>query len=135
LYIIPSSYFTTNYKLIGVANAFSGGIFLCVALLHLLPESTEIFEEYFDKNHQDNPENESEEHRHFPFSFLLCFCGYTFILLLEKVVFDTHSHLDMDDEGDEEEEEVQMLNVSNNYNISIPLRELSKKTLSSKYLY
>jgi zinc transporter 1/2/3 len=45
--IILRTYFTTNFKFIGIANAFSGGIFLSVALLHLLPESAEIFEEYF----------------------------------------------------------------------------------------
>ncbi len=57
------NYFTHNRKVIKIANAFSGGIFLCVALLHLLPESTEIFNDYlqqFNKNHEKNPEKNHE---------------------------------------------------------------------------
>jgi zinc transporter ZupT len=124
--------------LIGIANAFSGGIFLCVALLHLLPESSEIFEEYFDHPH----EQDEKEHKHFPMSFLLALCGYSLILMIEKVIFESHSHLEVDDEEDlnnesgEEnqnllDEEVQMVNVNNTYNITIPLS--GKKNMSNKF--
>jgi zinc transporter 1/2/3 len=132
------SYFTTSFKLIGIANSFSGGIFLCVALLHLLPESAEIFEEYFEHTSvEDDEGNAITVHKHFPISFLLAFTGYTIILIIEKVIFDSHTHLDADDDEAEnledakledkivDEREIQQVNVNNNFNITIPVRELS----------
>ena len=138
-----SSYFTTNYKLIGIANSFSGGIFLCVALLHLLPESAEIFEEYFDDQATNNQDG-TPRPKHFPFSFLLAFVGYTIILIIEKVIFDSHTHLDADDDDDEgennddnmtifekkldDEKEIQQVNVNNNFNITIPIKDFNKNS-------
>ena len=143
--MISRSYFTTNFKLIGIANAFSGGIFLCVALLHLLPESAEIFEEYFQDKSSSDGEGESLR-RHFPASFILAFVGYTIILILEKVIFDSHTHSDSDDDDDEvddndgnnpvifekkieKEKEIQQVNVNNNFNVIIPVRDLKKNSM------
>lgn len=139
------SYFTTNYKLIGIANSFSGGIFLCVALLHLLPESAEIFEEYFEHtNIEDDEGNHVIIHKHFPISFLLAFIGYTIILIIEKVIFDSHTHLEGDDEDAEnpedaitltdekagDEREIQQINMNNNFNITIPLKDCLKQSMN-----
>jgi hypothetical protein len=109
--------------MIGIANAFSGGIFLCVALLHLLPESTEIFNEYFEQrainlirnlnitnqggnnsvSETESNLNEPQEIKKFPISFLLAFIGYTIILMIEKIIFDTHEHLEGDDDDEEKD--------------------------------
>lgn len=140
--IILRTYFTTNFKFIGIANAFSGGIFLSVALLHLLPESAEIFEEYFQDKTSINEEGETVK-KHFPASFVLAFVGYTIILTLEKVIFDSHTHSDFDDddfediEGNksaifekrlENEKEIHQVNVNNNFNFIIPVGELKKNS-------
>jgi len=101
MFIFSRSYFTTNYKIIGIANAFSGGIFLSVALLHLLPESTEIFHEFFNSKNQ----GDDAKQKKFPISFLLCFLGYTFILMLEKVICDSHSHVDKNSQENNNEKE------------------------------
>ena len=121
------SYFTNNYKLIGIANSFSGGIFLCVALLHLLPESTEIFEKHY--THKNNEGHTDKDEKHFPISFLLAFCGYTIILLIEKVISPSHSHhsCEEDDESLDDHKEHKedykppqnIINVNNNYNITV----------------
>jgi zinc transporter ZupT len=145
LVMISRSYFTTNFKLIGIANAFSGGIFLCVALLHLLPESAEIFEEYFQDKTSIDEEGQSLR-RHFPASFILAFVGYTIILILEKVIFDSHMHSDSDDDEEaddndgnnqgifenklEKEKEIQQVNVNNNFNVIIPVRDLKKNSFN-----
>lgn len=46
--IIPlfCSAFSENPKVLGIANAFSGGIFLAIALMHILPEQVEGWGEY-----------------------------------------------------------------------------------------
>lgn len=137
--IYNRSYFTTNYKLIGIANSFSGGIFLCVALLHLLPESAEIFEEYFEHTESNEVHNDKHVHKHFPISFLLAFVGYTIILIIEKVMFDSHSHSNTEEEHVDNyeekslcedklmnESEIQQVNVNNNFNIMIPVLDVSK---------
>jgi hypothetical protein len=53
---------------------------------------------------------EHKEVKKFPISFLLAFLGYTLILMIEKIIFDTHAHLgeendevDPDDDQDDDE--------------------------------
>lgn len=113
-----------------IANAFSGGIFLAIALLHIIPESHTHYLVYLHNaaivsgndihkqpitlppdmaNSTDySPSNLFELggiHRFlhgtdnvheflelkFPFPYFMVFVGYTFILLIDKVLFDTHS--------------------------------------------
>ena len=62
-----------NEKLLDIANTFSGGLFLGISLLHLLPESQEKFYKLKIK---------------FPLAFLICILIYCLILYVEKVVFD-----------------------------------------------
>lgn len=52
------------------ASAFSGGIFLTVALMHILPETVENFEGYYKS------QNDSEEH--FPWPYLITLLRFSF---------------------------------------------------------
>jgi len=58
---------------LGLANAFSGGVFLSLAFGHLLPEALRGFEGY----------NES-------LPFMIVLGGYLLIFFVEKVAFDAH---------------------------------------------
>jgi len=42
--------FKTNPLLLSLTRAFSGGLFLGVGLIHLLPEANEKFEAYAEEN-------------------------------------------------------------------------------------
>lgn len=44
----------SSTKFLGIANAFSGGIFMGIALFHLLPESVENFEAFFKDEKSDS---------------------------------------------------------------------------------
>ena len=66
-----------NPKILGIANAFASGVFLAIALIHILPEEAELWEDL-------NPDADNL----FPLPYFLMFCGYTIILLLDKVLFD-----------------------------------------------
>ena len=77
----------TNPKILGVANAFAAGVFMAIALVHVMPEEIEEWANYVG----------TEEV--FPLPEVLCFAGYTIILILDKVLFDTHALFD--DHGDE----------------------------------
>lgn len=82
------SYSTTcrsSTKILGLANAFSGGLFMGIALFHLLPESNEHFEDYFS---QVDPDSTWKK---LPCTFFIAFISYSLILLVEKVAFDSHS--------------------------------------------
>ena len=93
------SYFKSNLKIIGIANAFSAGIFLSVALVHLLPESTEKFNEITGSN--------------FPFSFFITILGYSLILFIEKILFVQEGDLDDPEHKNEEGSEGDLvLNMS-----------------------
>ena len=64
-------------KFLSISNAFSGGLFLGIGLLHVLPESAEKLEEY----------------NSFPWAYVCAFCSYALIFFVEKVAFDSHSLL------------------------------------------
>lgn len=80
--------------LMNLANSFSGGLFLALAITHLLPETNEKYEEWKgeEEEHEEHEEGE-EEHGHdhgFNLAFALVLVGYVMILLIDKVLFDTH---------------------------------------------
>jgi len=78
-------------KVLGIANSFAGGVFLAIAFVHILPEQAEGYAELKADDGVEEP---------FPLPYLLLFFGYTFILIIDKVLFDTHSLFDHD-ENDE----------------------------------
>lgn len=67
-------------KILGVAQAFACGVFIAIALIHILPEESALWVEL-------NPGVDML----FPLPFFLVFCGYTLILLIDKVAFDAHA--------------------------------------------
>lgn len=77
--------FWGNKTLLGVANAFSGGLFLAAGICHILPEANEQVTEYLGKEA-------------FPWAFFSATMSFSLVLLIDKVVFKTsHSHGDDDD--------------------------------------
>lgn len=77
-------------KILGVANAFAAGVFLAIAIVHLLPEEADLWQ-------QLNPDAKNL----FPLPYFMMFCGYTLILILDKVAFDSHAllHLEHGEHG------------------------------------
>jgi len=59
-------------------NAFSGGIFVAAALIHLIPEATLLY-------HGSNLVNEP-----YPMTYLIMTISYCFILMVEKIFFNPH---------------------------------------------
>ena len=79
-----------NPKILGIANSFAGGVFLAIALMHITPEMIETWNGLPINNHmEDGVEVENE--KIFPLPELLIFLGYTIILVIDKVLFDTHA--------------------------------------------
>jgi hypothetical protein len=70
-----------NPKILGIANAFASGVFLAIALIHILPEEVDI---YYNELHADDNWGDL-----FPVPFFLMWAGYTLILVIDKVMFDT----------------------------------------------
>ena len=77
-------------KILGVANSFAGGVFLAIALMHILPEAVGDWVEY--------NEDKGKTGEFFPLPELLIFIGYTLILMIDKVIFDTHALFEHDHE-------------------------------------
>ena len=77
-------------KILGIANSFASGVFIAIALVHILPEEGEIWGEV-------NPDSP------FPLPYFLVFLGYTLILIIDKVLFDTHALFDHEDHDPAEE--------------------------------
>jgi zinc transporter ZupT len=81
-------------KCMGIANAFAAGIFMAIAFLHILPEEIEIWADMW-VNVYNNPADHI-----LPLPTLLCVAGYTLILVIDKVLFDTHALIHGHDHGE-----------------------------------
>ena len=74
----------------GLSNAFSAGIFLAAAIVHIIPESLEQFE---------GATKDSKIANNFPFVPVAICSSFLFVLLIDRVIFDSHSH----EHGDSDE--------------------------------
>ncbi|KAL4462641.1 hypothetical protein ABPG74_000471 [Tetrahymena malaccensis] len=73
--------FKENKKVLSIASAFSGGLFLSIGLIHILPEAGDDFDKYYDS---------SEEH--FPFQMFITVISFSFVLFIEKVIGEQFAH-------------------------------------------
>ena len=85
----------------GLSNSFSAGIFLAAAIVHIIPESLE----QFDKATKDSKWGE------FPFVPVAVCSSFLFVLLIDRVIFDSHSH----DHGDGHDHENEHEHEHNNH--------------------
>ena len=72
-------------KILSIANSFAGGVFLAIALMHITPEMIEAW---------DGMPRNVDNDKIFPLPEVLIFLGYTIILIIDKVLFDTHALFD-----------------------------------------
>lgn len=75
--------FKENKLVLSLSGAFSGGLFLGIGLIHLLPESNESFENYYKEKEDPLQEDEVE---HFPWAFLISTLAFALILFIEKIL-------------------------------------------------
>jgi solute carrier family 39 (zinc transporter), member 1/2/3 len=66
-----------NRAFLSYLNCLSAGIFLGMALIHMLPESVEIYGEWAEANEIESP---------FPLPYIMLFLGYMLILLIDRVI-------------------------------------------------
>ena len=85
-------------KILGIANAFAAGVFLGIAFVHILPEMTEEWNELSEAKNGVGS-------KVFPLPNVLVIVGYTLILIIDKVLFDTHALFEHDHGEHEDGEE------------------------------
>ena len=66
-----------NPVVLSFLNSFSAGIFLGMALIHMMPEGVELYNLWAKEQEIEEP---------FPMQFVMFFLGYLLILLVDKVV-------------------------------------------------
>ena len=66
-----------NGTVLSFMNCFSAGIFLGMALIHIIPESVEVWHEYAE---------EKKMERVFPLPFVLIYIGYLIVLVVDRVI-------------------------------------------------
>ncbi|CAD8181701.1 unnamed protein product [Paramecium octaurelia] len=89
---LRSTAFKGNKLLLELTGAFSGGLFLSVGIIHLLPESMKQF-------HLNYKAQEIESFDEFPYACLITVLSFALILYIEKIAFihdhtndESHSH-------------------------------------------
>ena len=82
---------------------------MSISIIHILPEVAEDFTEWIEERHTDESMatligntaravlyqlGHDDEDAPFPLPYVLLFSGYTLILLIDKVIFNTHALTD-----------------------------------------
>ena len=62
---------------LSLLNCFSAGIFLGMALIHVIPEGVELYGIWATEKHIDNP---------FPLPYVMMFVGYLIVLAIDRVL-------------------------------------------------
>ena len=73
-------------RALGVANAFAGGVFISISLLHIMPEQVGSYADWYAEKHPDKA-NDDDDSDPFPLPFFLLVAGYCLILIMDKVLF------------------------------------------------
>lgn len=81
---LVSKAFQKSKVIVDIANSFAGGLFIALGLAHILPESIEIFDDYYEENGLSGE---------FPWPNVIALCSYVAILFLEKVIIGVSASL------------------------------------------
>jgi zinc transporter 1/2/3 len=65
-----------GHHLLELGEALGGGVFLGIALFHMLPDAEQTFQQLYGADH-------------YPYAELLCAAGFAVLLFLEKIVLQT----------------------------------------------
>ena len=76
-------------KVLGIANSFAAGVFLAIALIHILPEESEAWTDH-------TIDVKGPDAKVFPLAEFITFVGYVLILVIDKVLFDTQALFEND---------------------------------------
>ena len=68
-----------NTPALGYLNCVAAGLFLCIAILHMLPESVEAYHSWVEHEGIEKP---------FNLPYLCVFFGYMLVLLVDKVLVE-----------------------------------------------
>lgn len=98
--------FRNSVTALGLSNSFAGGVFIAIALLHIIPEMVRGWDAYACEHWPEIDEDTGEKEcgEPYPVPLLLTVVGYTLILVLDKVLFDSHAllHDDKAHPGDQD---------------------------------
>lgn len=75
--LFPLSLVKTQGRFLALGDAFASGVFLSVAILHMLPDAVSSFQEVLP-------------HVHYPLAYLFCILAFLLMLLLENSFSHTH---------------------------------------------
>ncbi|XP_038057061.1 zinc transporter ZIP1-like [Patiria miniata] len=80
-------------RVVGWLNAFAGGVFMGIALIHLLPEARRLLIDAFKMQNMMY---------HFNWAELIAACGFFLIVFVEQIVYLCQERLGNNDEASEE---------------------------------
>lgn len=66
-----------NELVLSLMNCYSAGLFLNLALLHIIPEGNEVYEGWVHRK---------ELHKAFPLDYVMVFVGYMLVLAVDRVL-------------------------------------------------
>lgn len=88
----------TKSKVQSLSNCFASGLLLGMSLIHILPETSDKYNDFMKEEEGTHAESADEhDHKHdhehsIPVPFILFLCGFLFMLLMDQVVFKKVEH-------------------------------------------
>ncbi|EAR98829.1 metal cation transporter, ZIP family protein (macronuclear) [Tetrahymena thermophila SB210] len=111
--------FRENKKILSIFSAFSGGLFISIGLIHILPEAGEDFEKYYNSV------------EHFPFQMFIAVISISFLLFIEKIIGEQFTHHHHHQYNNSNDLESQQQDQQINENCLLPF-EIEDDTIISK---
>ena len=132
--ILPLFYkkFRSSPRLLSFCNCFSGGLFVSIGLIHILPEAHELLDE---AKKSQMGQSLGEDMGGVQWSYFICLMSFSSILFLDKILFN-NSDL-ADDENPEATVDLRMSLLGGSMNNTRlnpdQIQENFKERISSKY--
>ena len=84
----------TKSKVQSLSNCFASGLLLGMSLIHILPETSDKYNDFMKDEEETHVESADEhDHEHsIPVPFILFLCGFLFMMLMDQVVFKKVEH-------------------------------------------
>lgn len=88
---IYNRHFKGNLRLLSYCNCFSGGLFIGIGLIHILPEAHELLDEKMSPAPQNGDILGGCSGEGIQLSYLICLLSFSTILLIDKVFLIVYS--------------------------------------------
>ncbi|EGR31297.1 zip zinc transporter family protein, putative [Ichthyophthirius multifiliis] len=133
--------FKENPRIMSLSSAFAGGLFLSIGILHILPESQEQFQKYYqnqlpEQSHVQRNMQKENKQEYFPWPYFIIVISFALILFIDKVITGGHSNEEHNhiDQNLQEEDQSKKANFIEEKQQQLEKIQINQSSQEQKYI-